>query len=454
MASIAWDGNDGDMARIVFRDAAGKQQSLRLGRCTKRTAQNALTGFERVLESHRVGSTIHPDGVKWLERLDDRLHDRVARLGLVEPRKGAASVTVAELLERFAGAALVKDSTRAAYRQTTDSLAAFLGADTPLHTVTNEHADAWRKAIAEPRTGSDAERRKVKRLSAATVAKRVHVARAIFKKAMRWKLIAANPFEEIRAGSQSNPERSHYVSREAIGAILAACPDAEWKAIVALSRFAGLRCPSEVVALRWGDVNWEKGRLTVRSAKTAHHDGHAVRVVPIAPELRPILQDLFDGAEEGAEAVVPRLHDPRTNLRTHFQRIIGRAGLKPWPRLFHNLRASCATDWVETFPNHVVAGWLGHSPMIAATHYLQTRDAHFDMAAGIGEGAGVGAAKAATNPATNPATHTSPSAHTRREQKEETPRKPAVLAGCAIGCDPMESWGVGDTGLEPVTSRV
>jgi hypothetical protein len=165
--------------------------------------------------------------------------------------------------------------------------------------------------------------------------------------------------------------------------------------------------------------------------------------------LRPILQDLFDGAEEGAEAVVPRLHDPRTNLRTHFQRIIGRAGLKPWPRLFHNLRASCATDWVETFPNHVVAGWLGHSPMIAATHYLQTRDAHFDMAAGIGEGAGVGAAKAATNPATNPATHTSPSAHTRREQKEETPRKPAVLAGCAIGCDPMESWGVGDTGLEP-----
>ena len=46
------------------------------------------------------------------------------------------------------------------------------------------------------------------------------------------------------------------------------------------------------------------------------------------------------------------------------------------------MRASCATDWVERFPAHVVAGWLGHSPLIAARHYLQTRDAHFDMATG------------------------------------------------------------------------
>lgn len=78
---------------------------------------------------------------------------------------------------------------------------------------------------------------------------------------------------------------------------------------MALSRFAGLRCPSEVAALRWGDVNWEHGRLMVRSPKTAGHEGHAVRVVPIAPELRPILQDLFDRAEVWVEAVVPRLRD-------------------------------------------------------------------------------------------------------------------------------------------------
>jgi integrase len=54
--------------------------------------------------------------------------------------------------------------------------------------------------------------------------------------------------------------------------------------------------------------------------------------------------------------------------------------LKHGPRLFDNMRASCATDWAEALPAHVVAKWLGHSPLVAAKHYLQTRDAHFELA--------------------------------------------------------------------------
>lgn len=42
--------------------------------------------------------------------------------------------------------------------------------------------------------------------------------------------------------------------------------------------------------------------------------------------------------------------DPAMNLRTTLFKIIGRAGVKPWSRLFQNMRASCATDWVEEFP--------------------------------------------------------------------------------------------------------
>jgi len=40
-------------------------------------------------------------------------------------------------------------------------------------------------------------------------------------------------------------------------------------------------------------------------------------------------------------------------------------------------------------PAHVVAKWLRHSPLVAAKHYLQTRDAHFEVA--IRGGARVGA---------------------------------------------------------------
>ena len=46
------------------------------------------------------------------------------------------------------------------------------------------------------------------------------------------------------------------------------------------------------------------------------------------------------------------------------------------------------TDWVDRYPNHVVAEWLGHSPMITATRYLQARERHFgDVVTGGGQGA-------------------------------------------------------------------
>jgi len=446
MASIGREGERGELKRIMFRDAKGKQRTLRLGKCSERNALLALSAVDHLIESREHETAPHHDAVRWLDKIGDRTHARVVAMGLCRPRDTAV-VTLGMLLDRFAAAAAVKPSTHAAHKQATDSLRAHLGADTALGSLTPADADGWRKSIAEPVTvKGDGGKETTKQLAPATVAKRVRVAKALFRKAVRWGLIPASPFADLRAGSQSNPDRAFYVAPESIRAIMAACPDDEWRAIVALSRFAGLRCPSEIVALRWGDVNWERGRLMVRSPKTARHEGHAVRVVPIAPELRPILQDLFDRAEVGVEAVVPRLRDARMNLRTTFHKIIAKASVKPWPRLFHNMRASCATDWVERFPAHVVAAWLGHSPLIAAQHYLQTRDAHFDLAAGVHE--------AATNPATNPATQARPSDPTGEHAQTQNPQNHAVLVGCGVGCDPVESEKVGATGLEPVTSAM
>lgn len=429
MASIGREGTRGELKRILFRDASGKQRTLRLGKCSDRTAQSALAGFERVLESHRLGSPLHPDGVRWLEQIDDTIYERVVALGLAEPRKPAPVVRLADVLTRFNAASVVKASTAAAYKQAIDSLRNHFGDDKPLADITTADADDWRKSIAE--SG----------LASATVSKRVRVAKGIFHHAVKWRMIPASPFADLRAGSQCNPERTCYIPAETIHCVLAACPDDQWRAIIALCRFAGLRCPSEVVGLKWGDVNWERGRLTVRSPKTAAHDGHAVRVVPIAPELRPILQDLFDAAEPGTENVVPRLRDPRLNLRTTFSKIIARAGVKPWPRLFQNLRGSCATDWVERFPAHTVASWLGHSPTIAARHYLSARDAHFDLAAGLKE--------AASNPATNPATHARTSDPTADQGDPGIPQKRPELVGVGIVCDAVEIGAMGAGGFEP-----
>jgi hypothetical protein len=163
---------------------------------------------------------------------------------------------------------------------------------------------------------------------------------------------------------------------------------------------AGLRCPSEIGSLTWDAINWEKGGLTVLAKKTEHHGGeHAVRIVPICPELRAILADAFERVEPGSTLVVPAAARATVNLRTHLERIITKAGHKPWPRLLQNLRASCETDWVEKYPAHVVAPWLGHSPKVAAQHYLMSREHHFEH---VVNGGVATAATSAETPAEGP----------------------------------------------------
>ena len=35
---------------------------------------------------------------------------------------------------------------------------------------------------------------------------------------------------------------------------------------------------------------------------------------------------------------------------------------------------------MEIYPSHVVVSWIGHSEKVARKHYLQTTDAHFELA--------------------------------------------------------------------------
>ena len=189
--------------------------------------------------------------------------------------------------------------------------------------------------------------------------------------------------------------------------VLERCPGVFWRLVIALGCYAGLRIPSEVAGLTWDDIAWDTGRLTVRSPKTARHEGHAVRLVPICPEPRSILADAYELLAEGDKLILPRTLTGASNLRTTVTKIITRSGHKPWPRLFQKLRASGSTEWIEKYPNHVLAKWLGHSPMIAATHYLQARERHFkDVVTGGGQGA-----------SENPAVAVQASVHIRVQSK-------------------------------------
>ena len=167
--------------------------------------------------------------------------------------------------------------------------------------------DDWRVWIAADRKGGRKKRTATdNRLSGPTVAKRVSVAKQVLRCAVRWGWIAKSPFDGLKPGSQASPARSFYVDRRTILDVLDACPSVHWKVVVGLCRFALLRRSLEVGSVTWADVNWEKGRLKVWSQKTEHHGAdHAVRVVPIGPDLRLILDEAWSVAGRGQDSKDP-----------------------------------------------------------------------------------------------------------------------------------------------------
>ncbi len=119
----------------------------------------------------------------------------------------------------------------------------------------------------------------------------------------------------------------------------------------------------------------------MRSPKTEHHEGKASRIVPLFPELLQPLLDLRAATPADATYVINRYRGG-CNLNPHLRRIIGRAGLKPWERTWHNMRASRQTELATSYPLHTVCAWLGNTKAIAAGHYLQITDGDWQRAVG------------------------------------------------------------------------
>jgi len=149
-------------------------------------------------------------------------------------------------------------------------------------------------------------------------------------------------------GSQKNPERLRFISRAVIDKAIEHAPDIEWKLIIAFARYRGVRIPSEILALRWNDVLWDQSKILIRASKTEHHVGKASRLIPLFPELKSHLLKAFERADEEALHVITRYRDPSANLRTQFLRILAKAGIEPWPKLFQNLRSSRQTELTQT----------------------------------------------------------------------------------------------------------
>ncbi len=358
MASIVNDPNG--RRRILFVAPDESRKAIRLGKIDRKSAEAIARHIEALLAAKISGQPVTRDTAAWLANIGVPLRQKLAAVGLAEAPHRAA---LGEYLDKFIAnrKPSLAPNTITNLEQSKRRLVEHFGADRDMSAITPADAERWAATLAE-------------RYAPATAGRTIKRARQFFKAAMRDKIVSENVFAEVKANSQANKERQFHVDRDVIFRVIEAAPDHEWRLIIALSRFGGLRCPSEHLALRWQDVDWERNRFRVDSPKTGE------RWIPIFPELRPHFEECFELAKEGAAYVINRYRDANANLRTTFTKIIRKAGEKPWPKLFHNLRASRETELAAIFPIHVVCDWIGNTAAIAAKHYLTVREEDYQRA--------------------------------------------------------------------------
>lgn len=359
MAKITWDGDVGIIRQMIN----GRQRNIRWSGMSKSATELANSHIALLALAARSNEPVTKATAKWLMELPDKYHKKLVRLGLAEPRISQTETTLGPFIDSYLATRQdLKPNSLRNMKNVKARLTEYFTASKQLARIGDGDADGLKQHL-------------INKYAMPTVSKTLKYARQFFRAAQRKGLVDRNPFLELKVkGGERNDSRLHFIERETIESVIDACGDNEWKLLIALSRYGGLRCPSEHLNLRWEDIDWKKNKITINAPKTG------IRIIPLFNELRPYLETAWETAPPKSEFVIRKYRDTNSNLRTQFLRIIKRAKVKPWERLFQNLRASRQIELGDLFPAHVVSDWIGNSPRVAMEHYYKTRDEHFRIA--------------------------------------------------------------------------
>jgi integrase len=361
-----------DGRRLVQFELGGVRRTVRLGKIDHKSAILVRTHIEHLLANKLHGAMIPNTTAEWMSTIDAEFHERISRTGLVAPREAVIAITLAKFFDGYIKKRSdLKKNTIENFQQARNSIVDCMGEFKDIRTITKGDGTDWKNSLAKTH-------------APATIGTFVKKARQVLASAVEHKIIQLNPLDGVVASRAVNKARQLYVPSETIESVIDACPDDEWRLIFALSRWGGIRIPSELTPLKITDVDWDKRKIRITSPKTERHEGKSERFIPLFPELEPYLLKVIGKLDDGAEFIINRHRGE--NLRTMAEKIIARASLKQWPKLFQNLRASRETDLAAVFPLHVVCAWIGNSEAVAIKSYMILKDADFVRASAKASG--------------------------------------------------------------------
>lgn len=261
MASVSKDAKG---YRIFFLAPDGRRRSIRISGLNKAKAQQVSRHVAELVNAKTSAQSIDRQTALWLSDIGKTLRDKLVSVGLVEARESSnLKQCVADYIAagRTASGRVAKPLTIRKWQTTAGYLNEFFG-DCMLDSVSLGKADDFRRWLAESKGNAEN-----------TVRKHIQIVKLFFTAAKRRRLIDENPFQDQKSTTMPNRQRDYFVTQGEIQKCLDACPDSQWQLIIALCRFGGLRCPSEVLQLTWDDVLWDQNRIHIKSPKTEHHEG-------------------------------------------------------------------------------------------------------------------------------------------------------------------------------------
>jgi integrase len=371
MACVNKEANGRWKVQFMPVEKGRKRQALRLGPVTKREAEEIKNHVERILESRRAGLALEERSEQWLAKLPDHLRRRLVATGVIEDGGQRARSTLSGFIDDYLSARTdLTAGTHSNLRSARSFLERYFGATREMASITKGEAIPFRAWLEE------------EGLAESYIRGICRKARQFFRSALDHRVIRENPFAGMKKLTDlaSPKRRQFYVSRALADQVLVNCPSDEWRLIFALARYGGLRCPSELVTLKWSDIDWKKGQFIVFDTKRKRHDGRETREVPLFPELRPYLEACCRAKDRHPEKVIKRVRCTKNNLRTQMIRILKKAEIKVWPKLFQNLRSSRESELIKVHGVEVACQWIGNTPAVAMKHYLQITDEDYEKA--------------------------------------------------------------------------
>lgn len=264
------------------------------------------------------------------------------------------------------------------YRAYVLSFLEFLGPERvkrPLESVTVQDVRLWREGLQnEGRAGR-------------TVAGYVKTVSALYTVAVREGITTINPAKALEAIQTNDSQQRRPFTDSEVADLLAAAPSPEWRGLILVGAFTGLRL-GDAAGLSWKSVDLAAKKITVTPSKTKRKQRQVA--VPIHPDLLAYLEGVTITDDSPSAAVFPSLSEmlvgARAGLSAAFVKIMHAAGVDrgeasreavegqergagriTYQRGFHSLR--------HTFTTWLRAAGVSEEDRMALTGH-STRESH------------------------------------------------------------------------------